>query len=134
MQHKHVTGDKQFWLHDGRVLQTLHQLEENLLDMKKDVFKHHVNATKNDFANWADELYGDKALTNAIRKAKTPKVMASVISKALANAEMEKIEDTDHLKHIANHIRQDLIKTLLEAGSGHSAGSRHDRCLYRTVL
>src|SRR5690348_3936839 len=35
---------------------------------------------------------------------------------------MPKIEDTKKLEEIANSIRQDIIKMLLEAGSGHSAG------------
>jgi transketolase len=35
---------------------------------------------------------------------------------------MEKIEDTEQLEERANNIRKDLIKMLLAAGSGHSAG------------
>ncbi|MBI2328522.1 MAG: transketolase [Chloroflexi bacterium] len=35
---------------------------------------------------------------------------------------MKKIKDTRKLKLIANKIRQDIIKSLTEAGSGHSAG------------
>ena len=36
---------------------------------------------------------------------------------------MKKIEDIGELELIANKIRQDVIKSLTEAGSGHSAGS-----------
>ena len=35
---------------------------------------------------------------------------------------LQTIQDTHKLKEIANLIRQDIIKMLLEAGSGHSAG------------
>lgn len=122
MDHIHVSEDRQFWLHDGRTLQTLHQLQDALHDMKPEVFSHHVNSSKNDFASWVIDITGDKALADSIRKSKTPKSMEAVIDKALANAEMRKVTDVNHLRQIANKLRQDLIKTLLEAGSGHSAG------------
>ena len=36
---------------------------------------------------------------------------------------MKKIKDVKELKLLANKIRQDVVKSLVEAGSGHSAGS-----------
>ena len=64
MSHVHVTEDKQFWLHDGRVLQTLHELQEVLGNIKAETFKHHVSPKHNDFSNWIKDILGDKKLAD----------------------------------------------------------------------
>ena len=122
MKHIHVSEDKQFFLHDGSVLRTLHELQEALHDMNPETFRHHVSASHNDFANWIFDIIGDKSLADALRSKKNKVDMAHEIDKQLANAEMEPVQDIHHIKHIANNLRQDLIRMLLEAGSGHSAG------------
>ena len=122
VKHIHATQEKQFWLHDGRKLLTLHQLQEALSDMNDATFRHHVDRNHNDFAAWSLDIFGDKKLADSIRKAGSRKSMINAIDNALKNAEMDKITDAHHLREIANRIRQDLIKMLLNAGSGHSAG------------
>src|SRR3989344_9282495 len=122
MKHIHVSEDKQFFLHDGSVLRTLHELQEALHDMNPETFRHHVPASHNDFANWIFDIIGGKSLADALRSKKNKVDMAHEIDKQLANAEMEPVQDIHHIKHIANNLRQDLIRMLLEAGSGHSAG------------
>ncbi len=121
--HYHVSEDKQFWLHDGSAVQTLHQLEEALSSMNALVFRHHVNGKKNDFANWVEGCFDDKNLAKKLRKARSQKAMMDVLRKELHTKQMVKIDDANHLDEIANFIRQDLIKMLLAAGSGHSAGT-----------
>ena len=122
MKHIHISEDRQFWLHDGRVLQNLHELQHVLSDMSPATFKHHVSSKHNDFAKWINDILGDAKFAGKLKKARSSKNMIALIDKALANAQMHKITDINHLNQIANKIRQDTIKTLLAAGSGHSAG------------
>lgn len=60
-----------FWLNDGSVLKSLNELNTALTKMKADVFMHHVNKERNDFANWILDVIGDKELAQSIRKLKS---------------------------------------------------------------
>ncbi|MEM4268472.1 MAG: hypothetical protein QXK37_06620 [Candidatus Woesearchaeota archaeon] len=62
-----VPEDKVFWLHDGRILKNLFDLVDALKDIPPEIFTHHVNEGKNDFANWINEVIGDKKLADEIR-------------------------------------------------------------------
>ncbi|HLG23320.1 MAG TPA: hypothetical protein VI564_00140 [Candidatus Nanoarchaeia archaeon] len=63
--------DKFFWVHDGRVLKNLEELEGQLLTMPNEIFLYHVNKDKNDFAKWISDVLGDKAFALDLKKAKT---------------------------------------------------------------
>src|SRR3989338_2785773 len=41
-----------FYLKDGKQVKTMMELADQLEGMTDDVFQHHVNIMKNDFANW----------------------------------------------------------------------------------
>ena len=51
--------------------------------MADEVFKFHVNKEKNDFANWIEDILGDKDLAKAIRKSKKPKTAKTVVVRRL---------------------------------------------------
>lgn len=63
--------DKRFVLKDGRVLKDFVELAHALEHMSDDVFNHHVNSSKNDFRNWAREVFGQKELAAELERAKT---------------------------------------------------------------
>ncbi len=44
--------------------------------MSFETFHYHVNPYKNDFANWVNDVIGDKILADELRKVKTRKSMA----------------------------------------------------------
>lgn len=75
--------EKSFWLADGRQLRTLKDLAEALKTMDDAVWEHHVAAEKNDFANWAEDVFGQKALGAALRKVKSPATAAKRIAAKL---------------------------------------------------
>lgn len=64
-------NDKRFVLKDGRVLKDLVELSHALEHMSDDVFNHHVNQFKNDFRNWARDVFNKKELAAELEKAKT---------------------------------------------------------------
>jgi hypothetical protein len=68
-----------FWLCDGRTISNLEGLSNAMREMRDEVFNYHVNAEKNDFANWIRDIVGDKTLASAIAKLKSRGGIASKI-------------------------------------------------------
>jgi hypothetical protein len=62
--------EKTFVLKDGRKLRTLYELVDELETMSEGIFREYVNDMKNDFANWIEGVFGDKALAADLRKIK----------------------------------------------------------------
>jgi hypothetical protein len=60
--------DKKFVLGDGRILKDIKELADSLEHMSDDVFKHHVNAAKNDFSAWAKEVLHEQELSEDLEK------------------------------------------------------------------
>ena len=59
---------KEFVLEDGRKLKDLRELAFCLSDMADDVFWHHVNDAKNDFAAWVGEVLEEKDLADEMKQ------------------------------------------------------------------
>jgi hypothetical protein len=72
-----------FWLHDGQILNSLKALESALGAMETEVFGHHVQAGKHDFADWVDSVLCDGTCAADLRKTKTPKAAQTVVVKHL---------------------------------------------------
>ncbi len=71
-----VPEDKRFYVHNGSILKNLRELGGELERMSFETFHYHVNPYKNDFANWVNDVIGDKILADELRKVKTRKSMA----------------------------------------------------------
>ncbi|MBW3018969.1 hypothetical protein KY329_02170 [Candidatus Woesearchaeota archaeon] len=63
--------EKCFILQDGRKLETVYHLIDELETMPEQVFQDHVNEFKNDFANWVEHVFEDKSLAEEMREAQT---------------------------------------------------------------
>jgi len=66
-----VPEDKAFWLADGHKLMSLKELRNALTTIPSDVFNHHVNDQRNDFANWTKDVVRDSDLSDELRKTRT---------------------------------------------------------------
>lgn len=66
-----VPEDKAFWLADGHKLMNLKELRNALTTIPPDVFNHHVNDQRNDFANWTRDVVRDPDLSDDLRKTRT---------------------------------------------------------------
>ena len=62
-------GEQCFWAHDGQILADLVEFKNALAHMSEETFKHHANASRNDFADWIGCILGDTELAMKIRKA-----------------------------------------------------------------
>ena len=59
-----------FFLGSGEAIKSVKGLADALEKMPEEVFKHHVNQEKNDFANWIEHVFEDKTLAKKIGKDK----------------------------------------------------------------
>lgn len=66
-----VGPEKYFFLADGRPLKNLLELADSLEEMTDEIFQHHVNEHKNDFAKWASEVFGDEELAIKLSHSKS---------------------------------------------------------------
>lgn len=80
-----ITAPEQecFWTLDGQILQDLNQLQVALGQMHEQVFAHHVNKEKNDFATWVELTLKDKECADALRKSRKPSSARTVVVRHL---------------------------------------------------
>jgi len=76
-----VFQGKEFHLADGTSINSVASLANKLRIISDATFNYHVNSNKNDFANWVDHVYGNKALANEMKKAKTREWLRSILQK-----------------------------------------------------
>ena len=57
-----------FYLQDGRKLQSIYELIDELETMTEENFKRYVTETENHFANWINDVFGEKTLADEIRR------------------------------------------------------------------
>lgn len=69
-----------FWCHDGRILRNMKDLAEALEIMSDETFSHHVNAEKNDFANWVRDIIKDEKLARDLSRSNDRAVAAKAVS------------------------------------------------------
>jgi hypothetical protein len=85
---KECSLEQRFWLCDGQVFSNLSQLEAALSKMNEGVWKFHVNCKKNDFANWIEDVFGEKSLGKAVRLSKNAKAAAKTVKGKAAGAKL----------------------------------------------
>ena len=61
-----MSTSKTFYLNNGKTFSNVKALAKELKTMSKEVYNHHVNPTKNDFANWVKNSIKDEVLTKKI--------------------------------------------------------------------
>ena len=61
-----IPSDKHFFLHEGGSLGSIEELFAELQTMEPNVYGHHVNIKRNDFASWARDVMDDKFLAKNI--------------------------------------------------------------------
>lgn len=65
---KDANSDHYFFVNDGTVLKNVLDLSKQLDKMDNDIFEHHVNETKNDFATWINHIFKEKKLAKELLK------------------------------------------------------------------
>ena len=59
-----------FVVADGRKLKNIIELADALETMTEEIFRHHANEFKNDFASWVKDVFYDHSLAEDISRAK----------------------------------------------------------------
>jgi len=65
---KDSKSEHYFFVNDGTVLKNVLDLSKQLDKMADDVFRHHVNETKNDFAIWIKDIFKEEKLAKELLK------------------------------------------------------------------
>lgn len=68
-----------FRLINGVILKNISELLEELYIMEDFVFYHHITGSRNDFANWIENVFNEKELALEIRKAKNKSEILSLL-------------------------------------------------------
>jgi len=63
---KNAPAGKEFFLINGKKVKNYEQLAKIMENLEDHVFRHHVNSERNDFANWAKDVFNDIALAKKI--------------------------------------------------------------------
>ena len=74
-----ANGEQCFWTKDGKIIANLVELSDTLEHMADEVFEHHVNKSKNDFADWIQYVLGDVELAKKIKAFKKPKTARGAV-------------------------------------------------------
>lgn len=74
-----------FWTRDGNILRDLRDLHVVVSSLDDEIFFHHVNKEKNDFADWVEYVLQDAECATALRKVKKKEVMHKTIERHLRN-------------------------------------------------
>lgn len=79
-----VEYEKGFFCYDGRVFRNLKEFAAGLRNMKDEVYLHHANENKNDFAKWIRDVICDNILADALEKAANRKEARRITKKRVA--------------------------------------------------
>ena len=58
---------KYFWVVDGTVIRSLKELAEAIDAMDNNIFQHHANSERNDFATWVKDVFELENLSRELR-------------------------------------------------------------------
>ena len=58
-----------FYVHDGRILRNMDDLNTALGTMPDETYAYHANEQKNDFSNWVKDIIGDEKLARDLNRA-----------------------------------------------------------------
>ena len=65
---KNAKNSEYFFVKDGKAIKNVIELSNELDKMTDDIFKHHVNEMKNDFANWIKDIFKEEKLAKELFK------------------------------------------------------------------
>jgi len=78
-----------FVLRDGRKLRNLFELVDELESMHEDVFRHHVNESRNDFSNWIRDVFESPDLAKELHRMENRLEMQRALIRRLVKEVME---------------------------------------------
>jgi hypothetical protein len=80
---RHVSDEKRFYCHDGKILNNIYELKAALGAMNVHTYNHHVTDEKNDFARWVREVLIDDKLSNDLCKCPDNKEATRIVAERI---------------------------------------------------
>lgn len=74
-------GNQGFWFVSGRTINGLSELCDAIQTLSKEQFEYHVNAEKNDFANWVGDVFGLNDLAADVRRQKSVRGLVQLLKR-----------------------------------------------------
>ncbi|MEM4240023.1 MAG: hypothetical protein QXM31_00685 [Candidatus Woesearchaeota archaeon] len=109
--------EKHFVLQDGRKIESLFQLVDELETMAEDTFRSHVNEWKNDFANWVRDVFESPRLADEMQKVRDRIDTQRAVMKHLLR-EVAQIASKDHREEVRQQIQQEKKAECKKTGKG----------------
>ena len=102
-----VPGEHTFRLHKTEIeINNIFELADALEIMSDESYNHHVDSSKNDFANWVLKIVKDQELSEAIQNSKNRKDALSKVKKRIKNIHHASGEKACPKEHIGCGIRE----------------------------
>ncbi|RJQ17166.1 hypothetical protein C4573_03880 [Candidatus Woesearchaeota archaeon] len=89
MSLQNAPPEQKFHFNNGKSAQNIWELKKQIQVMNQDEFGNHVNETKNDFANWIDQVIHDPYLAGKIRLAKDKNETVKILDDKIHEITME---------------------------------------------
>lgn len=109
--------EKRFVLNDGRQIESLFQLIDELETMGEDVFRHHVNEMRNDFANWARDVFTAPSLAEEMQKMRDRIDTQRAIMKHLLR-DVAQIAGREHREEVRQEVQRGKKVECKKTGKG----------------
>ncbi len=122
--HEKLPYEMHFVLKDGKRLASLAELMDALKSVEKGIFESHINAERNDFAQWIRDTSKDESLVSLAESSKSAEQLFSSLEKWLGDYERALLPDSlvpESLKKIAKKTKGD------DVGNSISLSKRLDR-------
>jgi hypothetical protein len=107
-----IPEDKWFYFTGGKKASTIEELKEVLHTISDSEFVFHVNAGKNDFANWVEGVFGEKDLADDMRHVLEKKDTSAVLARFLKSREPKEHRHEEH--HHEKHAHGPVQKAFLQ--------------------
>lgn len=93
-----------FVLHDGRKLKSLYDLVDELETMSEDAFKEYVSDFKNDFSNWAKDVFNASDLAEELKNARNRfEAQKSIMKHIVRDAKELAMTFSSHAQNLHQH-------------------------------
>ncbi len=100
--------EKHFVLHDGRKIESMFQLVDELETMSEDAFRKYVTEWKNDFAQWVRDVFEAPGLADEIQQVRNRMETQRAVMKHLLR----------EVAHLASKEHRQDVKQTVQHGKG----------------
>jgi hypothetical protein len=98
--------EKHFVMQDGRKIESLFQLIDELETMGEDAFRHHVNDMRNDFASWVRDVFASPSLAEEMQSVRDRIETQRAIMKHLLR-EVAHVASKEHREEVKQSLQHE---------------------------